>query len=198
MEYSEYLANGMVAGGKASAYKSHIIKNIEVIGQRKLVIIGGGAEYDLLMKTVDALRKKGVRVPEVAFRACTNEYEADPEKDVRFIDELRGKNAAFYALILQPYTAVEQKLAAMAGVVGISQETARALEEKCGYTKRDYCQMNDPDGSGLKGSLGSSKAEKALAAVSGRASPAKSPELYLGASVSDIDRTATSSGRRMH
>ena len=163
MEYSEYLANSMVAGGKTSAYKSHIIKNIEVIGQRKLVIIGGGAEYDLLMKTVDALRKKGVRVPEVAFRVCTNEYEVDPDKDIRFIDELRGKNAAFYALILQPYTAVEQKLAAMAGVVGISQETARALEAKYGYAKRDYCQMNDPDGSGLKGSLGDSKAEKALA-----------------------------------
>ena len=163
MDYSEYLANGMVSGGKASAYKSHIIKNIEVIGQRKLVIIGGGAEYDLLMKTVDALRKKGVRVPEVAFRVCTNEYEVDPDKDIRFIDELRGKNSAFYPLILQPYTAVEQKFAAMAGVVGISQETARALEVKYGYTKRDYCEMNDPDGSGLKGSMGGSKAEKSLA-----------------------------------
>lgn len=164
MDYSAYLSDGMVSGGKSSAYKNRIVKNIEVIGQRKLVIIGGGADYDLLMKTVDALRKKGVRVPEVAFRVCTNENDVDPEKDIRFIDELRGKSAAFYALILQPYTAVEQKLAAMSGVVGISGETAQALEQQYGYTKRDYCEMNDPDGSGFKGSLGSSKAEKGVAA----------------------------------
>lgn len=172
MEYSAYLSDGMAAGGKAAAYKSHLIGNIEVIGQRKLVVIGGGAEYDLLMKTVEALRKKGVRVPEIAFRVCTNEYEVDPDKDIRFIDELRGKSAAFYALILQPYTDVERKLAAMAGVVGLSQDTARALKEHYGYTDRDFCQMNDPTGSGLKGTLGANKAEKGLASDAKRSAAA--------------------------
>lgn len=161
MDYSAYLADGMVSGGKASAYKNHIIKNIEVIGQRKLAVIGGDEEYDMLMKTVDALRKKSVRVPETAFRVCLRQSEADPDKDIRFIDELKGKANTFYALILKPYTPVETTIAAMSRVVGTSQETARALKA-LGYTERDYCEMNEPEGSGLKGSLGASKANGAI------------------------------------
>ncbi|MGN0700090.1 MAG: hypothetical protein ACI4J8_03725, partial [Oscillospiraceae bacterium] len=90
MNYSEYLANGMVSGGKAAAYKNHFIKNIEVIGQRKLAVIGDGKDYELLMSTMSALRTKGVRVPEIAFRVVLNENEADPDNDIKFIDELKG------------------------------------------------------------------------------------------------------------
>ncbi|MGN1423955.1 MAG: hypothetical protein ACI4XA_11305 [Oscillospiraceae bacterium] len=161
MDHSEYLAESMVAGGKMSAYKNHLIRNIEVIGQRKLAVIGGGAELDLLNKTIDALRKKNVRVPETAFRICLRESDADPEKDIRFVDELKGKAGAFYALILLPYTPVETTIAAMSGVVGTSQEAAQALKA-LGYTDRDFCEMNDPEGSGLKGTLGASKANGSI------------------------------------
>ena len=162
MDYAEYSANSSVTGGKANAYKSHIIKNIEIIGQRKLVIIGGGNDYKLLMTTMDQLRKKGVRVPEIAFRVTANENEVNADEDIRFIDELKGKGSTFYALIVLPYTPVETQLAAMAGVVGSSQGIAEALKKLCGYTDRDFFQMNDPDGSGLAGSMGNMKANKGI------------------------------------
>ena len=162
MDYAAYNSDGMVSGGKANAYKSHIIKNIEVIGQRKLVVIGEDADYELLLKTVDQLRKKNVRVPEIAFRVTVSESEADEEKNIRFIDVLKDKGATFYVLILKPFGSVEAQLAAMAGVVGTSQEAVQALKSVCGYTERDFCEMNDPEGSGLKGSLGGSKAASAL------------------------------------
>ena len=158
MDYSAYTADGMVSGGKANAYKNHIIKNIEVIGQRKLVVIGGGEDYALLMKTIDGLRKKNVRVPEIAFRAVINENDARPDENIRFIDELKGKASSFYALIVMPYVPVETQLAAMAGVVGSSQGVASALKNTCGFSDRDFCQMNDTEGSGLKGKLGDTKA----------------------------------------
>ena len=161
MDYSAYLADGMVSGGKMSAYKNHIVKNIEVIGQRKLVVIGGGEEYNILTKAIDALRKKNVRVPEIAFKVCLRQSEADPDKDIRFIDELNGKGGTFYALILKPFTPVETTIAAMSGVVGTTEETVSALKA-LGYTDRDFCRMNDPEGSGLKGSLGASKANGAV------------------------------------
>lgn len=162
MDYYAYTADGMVAGGKANAYKNHIIKNIEVIGQRKLVVIGDGADYDLLMKTMGELRKKSVRVPEIAFRAVIKEDEANPDENIRFIDELKGKASSFYVLIVKPYVPVETQLAAMAGVVGSSQGVASALKSTCGYTEKDFCQMNDPEGCGLKGKLGDSKATKGV------------------------------------
>lgn len=161
MDYSAYLADGMVSGGKISAYKNHLVKNIEIIGQRKLVVIGGGEEYNILTKAIDALRKKNVRVPEIAFKVCLRQSEADPDKDIRFIDELKGKGSTFYALILKPFTPIETTIAAMSGVVGTTEETVQALKS-LGYTDRDFCRMNDPEGSGLKGSLGASKANGAV------------------------------------
>ena len=41
---------------KLGAYKTHIIKNIEKIGQKKLVVIGGGEDYDVLMQALQQLR----------------------------------------------------------------------------------------------------------------------------------------------
>ncbi len=162
MDYSAYTHDGMVSGGKASSYKNHLIKNIEVIGQRKLVVIGDGADYDLLMKTMGELRKKNVRVPEIAFRATICESEVNPDENIRFIDELKGKASTFYALIVKPYVPVETQLAAMAGVVGSSQGVASALKNICGYSDRDFCQMNDPEGCGLKGKMGDSKMNSAV------------------------------------
>lgn len=56
---------------KAGNYKKQIIKNIEIIGQRKLVILGDGrgVNGEILKKVLGQLRKKGVRVPELAFEA---------------------------------------------------------------------------------------------------------------------------------
>lgn len=162
MIYSEFTANKQVCSGKAAAYKNHLIKNIEIIGQRKLVVIGGGNDYALMMNTIDALRKKGVRVPEIAFRACISESEVNAEEDIRFFDELKGKASTFFVLIVLPFTPVETQLAAMAGIVGSSQGVAAALKSTCGYSDRDFLQMNDPEGSGFAGSMGNMKANSGL------------------------------------
>ena len=73
MDYSTYLADAGMKKGKLSAYKSHIVGNIEKIGQKKLVIIGGGEDYGVLLQALDQLRKKdvkgsGYRVPGDDFR----------------------------------------------------------------------------------------------------------------------------------
>ena len=62
MDYTEYLSNDGIKKGKLGAYKTHIIKNIEKIGQKKLVIIGSGEEYDVLMQALKQLRMKNVKV----------------------------------------------------------------------------------------------------------------------------------------
>lgn len=150
MDYSEYIATAK--GGKTSVYKNHIIKNIEIIGQRKLVIISeSDGEYELLLSTIDQLRKKNVRVPEIAFRAriAANAEGVSAEGDLRFIDEVKGKASSFYALILAPYTQLEMQLAAMSGIMGSSAAIAEALRKLYGYTERDYCEINEPSGIGM-------------------------------------------------
>ena len=42
MDYSVYMSDDGMKKCKLGAYKTHIIKNIEKIGQKKLVVIGGG------------------------------------------------------------------------------------------------------------------------------------------------------------
>ena len=78
--------------GKLGAYKTHIIKNIEKIGQKKLVVIGGGEDYDVLMQALQQLRMKNVKVPDIAFRAANSQAEVSEDKDIRFIEELKGKS----------------------------------------------------------------------------------------------------------
>jgi hypothetical protein len=162
----------MISAGKANAYKNHLIKNIEIIGQRKLAVIGGGADYSLLMETIDKLRKKNVRVPEIAFRVCIDETEAKPDEDIKFFDELKGKSSSYYALIVLPFSPAETQLAAMDGVVGCSQDVAEALKTVCGYSDRDFCQMNNPDGSGIQGSMGNMKVNGDMNADAKRSSAA--------------------------
>ncbi len=158
MEYSAYTL--AMRGGKSSAYKNHIIKNIEIIGQRKLVIIGGGEDYETLNQTIAQLRKKNVRVPEVAFRVAIAQSEADGN-DIKFFDELRGKANMYYALILAPHSALEIQLAAMSGVMGTSQQIAAALKEQCGYSDKDMCQLNDGV-SGLSTTMTNMKANSSI------------------------------------
>lgn len=158
MEYSAYTL--AMRGGKSSAYKNHIIKNIEIIGQRKLVIIGGGEDYETLNQTIAQLRKKNVRVPEVAFRATITQAEADGN-EIKFIDELRGKSNMYYALILAPHSILEIQLAAMSGVMGTSQQIAAALKEQFGYSDRDLCELNEGV-SGLSTTMTNMKANSSL------------------------------------
>lgn len=47
MDYSVYMSDDGMKKCKLGAYKTHIIKNIEKIGQKKLVVIGGGEDYDV-------------------------------------------------------------------------------------------------------------------------------------------------------
>ncbi len=149
MDYSTYLHDAKIRSGKGGAYKTYLVKNIEIIGQRKLVVIGGDEDLAVLNETIDMLRKKNVRVPEIAFRVTTEEDKATEDGSIRFIEELKGKASSFYALILAPYYSAEIQLAAMEQVLGTSASVAMALKSVCGYTERDFCEMNEPTGLGF-------------------------------------------------
>ncbi len=167
MDYTEYLSNDGMKKGKLGAYKTHIIKNIEKIGQKKLVIIGEGEEYDILMQALKQLRMKNVKVPDIAFRATASEGEVSDTDDIRFISELKGKSASFYVLIVAPFTPLEIQLAGMAGVQGTSAEMAKVLRNQCGFTDNGYCEMNEPAGLGM--TMANMKLSKALSSDGKRA-----------------------------
>lgn len=167
MDYTEYLSNDGMKKGKLGAYKTHIIKNIEKIGQKKLVIIGSGEEYDVLMQALKQLRMKNVKVPDIAFRATASEGDVSETEDIRFISELKGKSASFYVLIVAPFTPLEMQLAGMAGVQGTSAEIAKVLRNQCGFTENGYCEMNEPSGLGM--SLANMKLSKGLSSDGKRA-----------------------------
>lgn len=167
MDYSEYLSNDGMKKGKLGAYKTHIVKNIEKIGQKKLVIISGSEEYGILMQALQQLRAKSVKVPDIAFRASASEADVSSQEDIRFISELKGKSASFYVLIAAPYTPLEIQLAGMAGVQAVSSEIAAVLRNQCGYTENGYCQLNEPSGLGM--SLANMKLSKGLSADEKRA-----------------------------
>ena len=167
MDYSVYMSDDGMKKCKLGAYKTHIIKNIEKIGQKKLVVIGGGEDYDVLMQALQQLRMKNVKVPDIAFRAANSQAEVSEEKDIRFIEELKGKSASFYALIIAPYTPLEVQLAAMAGVQGTSAEIAAILKFQCGFTENGYCELNEPSGLGM--TLANMKLSKALGSDGKRA-----------------------------
>lgn len=167
MDYTEYLSNDGMKKAKLGAYKTHIVKNIEKIGQKKLVIIGGGEEYDILMQALRQLRMKGVKVPDIAFRATVSEGGVSDQDDIRFVSELRGKSASFYVLIVAPYTPLEVQLAGMAGVMATSAGIAKVLKNQCGFTENGFCEMNEPAGLGM--SLANMKLSKALSSDGKRA-----------------------------
>lgn len=167
MDYTTYLADDGMKKGKLSAYKSHIVKKIEEIGQKKLVVIGGDEEFGVLKQAMEQLKHKGVKVPDIAFRATVSEADVNEEQDIRFIDELKGKSGAFYVLILAPYTSLEIQLAAMEGVLGTSAGIAGALKAQCGYTDSGFCEMNEPSGLGM--TLANMKLSKCLAGDGKRA-----------------------------
>ncbi len=168
MNYTEYNSDGLVSSGKINAYKNHLVKNIETIGQRKLAVIADESDYALLIKAIDALRKKNVRVPDIFCRVVLREDKADKDGDIVFIDELKGKNGSLYALVALPYTDTEKTLAALSGMIGTSSQAAGALRDICGFSDKDLCEMNDPEGSGLAGSMGAKKALSALNSESKR------------------------------
>ncbi len=60
MDYTTYLADDGMKKGKLSAYKSHIVKKIEEIGQKKLVVIGGDEEFGVLKQAMELLMVMGV------------------------------------------------------------------------------------------------------------------------------------------
>ncbi len=162
MDYSTYLHDAKIRSGKAGAYKNYLVKNIEVIGQRKLVVIGGDEDIAVLNETITMLRNKNVRVPEIAYRITTEEDKATEDGSIRFIEELKGKASSFYVLILAPHYSAEIQLAAMDKVLGTSASVAGALKAVCGYTERDYCEMNEPTGLGFN--MANKKISSAIAA----------------------------------
>ena len=133
---------------KAGNYKKQIIKNIEIIGQRKLVILGDGrgVNAEILKKVLGQLRKKGVRVPELAFVATNDERTlVKGDNSLRSITELKGMSKAYYVLVSSSYDELEVYLKGMTGRVGSAQSIEKRLQQY-GFTERDYCLVNQPVG----------------------------------------------------
>ena len=133
---------------KAGNYKKQIIKNIEIIGQRKLVILGDGrgVTAEILKKVLGQLRKKGVRVPELAFVATNDERTlVKGANSLRSITELNGMSKAYYVLVSSSYDELEVYLKGMTGRVGSAQSIEKRLQQY-GFTERDYCLVNQPVG----------------------------------------------------
>ena len=131
---------------KAGNYKKQIIKNIEIIGQRKLVILGDGrgVNGEILKKVLGQLRKKGVRVPELAFEATNDERTlVKGDNSIRSITELKGMSKAYYVLVSSSYDELEVYLKGMTGRVGSAQSIEKRLQQY-GFTERDYCLVNQP------------------------------------------------------
>lgn len=148
MTYDSLTRSKLTKMFKTQTYKKHIISNIEIIGQRKLVILGDGdgVNAEILKKTLVQLRKKGVRVPETAFIATNDERTLKPGDDtLRSITELNGKSKAYYVLVTSSYDELEVYLKGLTGRVGSAQSIEKRLQQY-GYTERDYCLMNKPAG----------------------------------------------------
>lgn len=148
MTYESLTKGGLAKIFKAQTYKKHIVKNIEIIGQRKLVILDdvNGGNAQILKKVLMQLKKKGVRVPEVAFYATNDERDLIKGDDsVRSITELQGKAKAYYVLVASSYDNLEVKLKGLEGKIGSAKLLAQRLEQY-GYTNRDFCLMNEPAG----------------------------------------------------
>ena len=124
MTYDSLTRSKLTKMFKTQTYKKHIISNIEIIGQRKLVILGDGdgVNAEILKKTLVQLRKKGVRVPETAFIATNDERTLKPGDDtLRSITELNGKSKAYYVLVTSSYDELEVYLKGLTGRVGSAQ-----------------------------------------------------------------------------
>ena len=148
MTYQSLTNGGTVKFLKAQTYKKYLVQNIEIIGQRKLVILDDakGGNSEILNKVIAQLRKKGVRVPEVAFYATNDERDlAEGNDSLRSITALQNKSKAYYVLVASSYDDLEVKLKGLDGKIG----DAKLLEQRLhqyGYTERDYCLINKPVG----------------------------------------------------
>lgn len=145
MDLKEYLNDGLVKSSKSGAYKTHIIKNIEIIGQRKIVIYGEGDDVELLNSTITQLRKKNVKIPEIAFSVTNDQRHTKPDQSVRMVSEIKGKASAYYVFVVAAYTDVEKKLSGRAGILGDSFTMVEGLR-RIGYKDTDFCAINEPCG----------------------------------------------------
>ncbi len=148
MTYKSLTQGKIVQMLKAQNYKKLIVRNIEVIGQRKLVILddADSANAEVLKKTLAQLKKKGVRVPETAFMATNDERTLrDGDDSLRSITELKNMSKAYYVLVSASYDEVEVKLKGLAGKIGAAQALEQRLQQY-GFTSKDYCLMNKPVG----------------------------------------------------
>ena len=148
MTYDSLTGGKLTKFFKAQNYKKQVIKNIEIIGQRKLVILGDGqgVNAEVLKKVLLQLRKKGVRVPELAFMATNDERTlVKDDNSIRSITELKGMSKAYYVLVSSSYDELEVYLKGMTGRVGSAQTIEKRLQQY-GFTERDYCLVNKPVG----------------------------------------------------
>lgn len=148
MTYDSLTGGKLTKFFKAQNYKKQVIKNIEIIGQRKLVILGDGhgVNAEVLKKVLAQLRKKGVRVPELAFMATNDERTLiKDDNSIRSITELKGMSKAYYVMVTSSYDELEVYLKGMTGRVGSAQTIEKRLQQY-GFTERDYCLINKPVG----------------------------------------------------
>lgn len=148
MTYDSLTGGKLTKFFKAQNYKKQVIKNIEIIGQRKLVILGDGhgVNAEVLKKVLAQLKKKGVRVPELAFMATNDERTLiKDDNSIRSITELKGMSKAYYVMVTSSYDELEVYLKGMTGRVGSAQTIEKRLQQY-GFTERDYCLINKPVG----------------------------------------------------
>lgn len=148
MDYESFINSSLTKTLRTQNYKKHIIDNIEIIGQRKLVILDDGGDVvnvKVLEKVLNQLRKKGVKVPELAFMASNDERDIKDNNFLRSITELKGMSKAYYVLITSAYGEMEEELKGLSGHVGDAKSIEQRLMQY-GFTERDYCIMNKPCG----------------------------------------------------
>ena len=137
MTYDSLTQGALTKMFKAQTYKKHIIDNIEIIGQRKLLILGdaNGINAEIMKKTLLQLRKKGVKVPELAFVATNDERTlVKGDSSLRSITELKGMSKAYYVLVSSSYDELEVFLKGMTGRVGSGLTIGKRLQQY-GFTE---------------------------------------------------------------
>lgn len=143
MNYNQFLNNGLVKFCKTGNFKKHIIQNIEVIGQRKLAILGDEADTKLLLEVLKSLKMKGVKVPEIAFHVTIDQRISSKDEEMRFISDLQGMEKSVYVLVCTAFTDFEVDLSNRAGLLSSAEKVAISLRG-IGFSDDDFCLLNKP------------------------------------------------------
>ena len=143
MDFQQFSKKGMVKFFKIANFKKHIIHNIEIIGQRKLAILGNEEDNKLLLDAISSLKNKNVKVPDIAFFVTIDQRVSKKNSEIKFISDIKGMNKSIYVLITTPYTDFEKELANRWGLLSDAPKNAQSLKN-IGFSEDDFCMLNKP------------------------------------------------------